>query len=172
MRTSTLLFALCCSLMPIGIAATSHQRSNERVDREKKCKRVEAGFAGVPVTENCDSPVAFCGAGVITGNGLISGTFRSTVFGFAPSVGLPGLEPETTLAYAGERTIDTVHGSLTLRFTGVYDTARAEFSELERVTAGTRRFDDATGTMWITGTSNATATVFEGSITGQLCVAR
>ena len=90
MRTSTLLFALCCSLMPIGIAATSHQRSNERVDREKKCKRVEAGFAGVPVTENCDSPVAFCGAGVITGNGLISGTFRSTVFGFAPSVGLPG----------------------------------------------------------------------------------
>jgi hypothetical protein len=129
-------------------------------------------LATVRVSENCTSPVNFCASGVVTGKDLISGTTHATVLGLVPSVGLPGIEPETTLSYAGERTIQTSHGTLTLRFTGVFDTARGEASELERVTAGTGRFKNATGTVWLAATANTEGTVFEGKLSGQLCLAR
>jgi hypothetical protein len=148
-------------LWPIGLAAAPD-----------RCKAVKGKLATVRVNENCASPVNFCASGVITGKDLISGTTQATVLGLVPSVGLPGVEPESTLSYAGERTIQTSHGTLTLRFTGVFDTARGEASELERVTAGDGRFKGATGSVWLTATSNADGTVFEGDLTGQVCLAR
>jgi hypothetical protein len=167
----TLLFVAFIGLLSPSrlVAAPDHERGG---DAGKQCKRIEARLATVRVSENCTSPVGFCAAGAITGRALISGTTQAIVLGLVPSVGLPGVEPETTLSYAGERTIATSRGTLTLRFTGVFDTARGEASELERVTAGTGRFNGATGTLWLTATSNPEGTAFEGQLTGQLCLAR
>jgi hypothetical protein len=170
-RASALALVLVCSPLPLGLAAApGHERSG-RLDDTRRCRRIEAKLTSVRVTENCTNPNG-CFAGVITGDRLIRGTFRASAFGFVPSVGLPGVEPETTFSFAGERTIETPQGTLTLRFTGVFDTARGEFSELERLTDGTERFDGATGTLWLAGISNADATAFEAQITGQVCTKR
>jgi hypothetical protein len=84
-------------------------------------------------------------------------------------LGFPSIEPETTLGYVGDRLIETKHGDLTLRFTGVFDTLRGEFSELARVVSGTGKFEDATGTYYLTGRSNAAGNEFVGDITRTIC---
>ena len=71
---------------------------------------------------------------------------------------------------AGERTITTSNGTLVLRFTGVFDTARHEFSELERVIEGSDAFSGAKGTLYLYGKSNSDNTSFEGQIRGELCI--
>jgi len=134
-----------------------------------RCMQIRAKEHAVRVTEGCTSPVDFCVEGVITGDGLIQGKTSATILGLAPSVGLPGIEPETTVSVAGERTIMTSHGTLTLRFTAVFDTARGEFSELLRVTAGTGKFREATGTLYLTGRLSADGTSIEADITGFIC---
>jgi hypothetical protein len=103
----------------------------------------------------------------VTKDRLISGTTFASVLGLAPSLGLPGLEPETTLSIKGERTITTARGDLMFHFITVFDTARGEFAEINRVIGGTERFAGATGTLWITGTGT---TVFDGRVTGQICI--
>lgn len=166
-RSGALGLALACWLSPGALPAAPHEHSERGTD-DMRCKRVEGRLTSVSVTQDCTNANG-CFAGVITGDRSIRGTFRAVAFGFAPSVGLPGLEPESTLSFAGERTIETAQGTLRLRLTGVFDTARREFSELERVTDGTGRFEGATGTLWLAGTSNADATAFEALVTGQLC---
>ena len=74
----------------------------------------------------CTSPIGLCFEGVVTGDGLIHGRTEAVVLGLSPSVGLPGIALETTLGFVGDRLIETTHGDLTLRFTGVFDTARSQ----------------------------------------------
>jgi hypothetical protein len=135
------------------------------------CKQVRAKEHAVRVTEGCTSPVGFCVEGVVTGGGWINGKTKATILGLAPSVGLPGIEPETTLSAAGDRTIETSHGTLTLRFTAVFDSVRGEFSELLRVTGGTGKFLGATGTLYLTGRLSADGISIEGDFTGVICLA-
>jgi len=136
-----------------------------------RCHQVRAKEHAVRVTEGCTSPVGFCVEGVISGGGWINGKTNATISGLAPSVGLPGIEPETTLSAAGDRTIVTSHGTLNLRFTAVFDTARGEFSELLRVTNGTGKFIGATGTLYLTGRLSADGISIEGDVTGEVCLA-
>jgi hypothetical protein len=136
-----------------------------------RCQQVRAKEHAVRVTEGCTSPVGFCVEGVITGGGSINGKTKATILGLAPSVGLAGIEPETTLSVAGDRTIETPHGTLTLRFTAVFDTVRGEFSELLRVTDGTGKFLGATGTLYLTGRLGADGISIEGDFTGVVCLA-
>ncbi len=138
---------------------------------DNPCKQVRAKEHAVRATEGCTSPVGFCVEGVITGGGWINGKTKATILGLAPSVGLPGIEPETTLSVVGDRTMVTSHGTLTLRFTAVFDTVRGEFSELLRVTDGTGRFLGATGTLYLTGRLKADGISFEGDFTGVICLA-
>lgn len=139
---------------------------------QRQCHRVTAKLMTVKTTDKCPSPVNFCAAGVVLADGLLNGTTTAVVLGLAPSVGLPGVEPATTASYAGERTITTHQGVLTLRFTGVFDTARGEFSELERVQDGTGKFSGATGTLFVFGTSSADGTSFQAQIQGEICTAK
>lgn len=136
-----------------------------------RCQQVRAKEHAVRVTEGCTSPVGFCVEGVISGGGWINGKTKATLLGLAPSVGLPGIEPETTLSVAGDRTFETSHGTLALRFTSVFDTARGEFSELLRITGGTGRFVGATGTLYLTGRLSADGISIEGDFTGEICLA-
>jgi hypothetical protein len=136
-----------------------------------QCQEVRAREHAVRVTEGCTSPVGFCVEGVITGGGSMNGKTKATILGLAPSVGLPGIEPETTLSAAGDRTIENSHGTLTLRFTAVFDTVRGEFAELLRVTGGTGQFLGATGTLYLTGRLGADGISIEGDFTGEVCLA-
>jgi hypothetical protein len=136
-----------------------------------RCKQVRAKEHAVRVIEGCTSPVGFCVEGVIAGGGWINGKTKATILGLAPSVGLPGIEPETTLSAAGDRTIETSQGTLTLRFTAVFDTVRGEFSELLRVTEGTGKFLGATGTLYLNGRLSADGISIEGDFTGVICLA-
>ncbi len=136
-----------------------------------RCQRIRAKEHAVRVTEGCTSPVGFCVEGVINGGGWINGKTSATILGLAPSVGLPGIEPETTLSVAGDRTIVNSQGTLTLRFTAVFDTARGEFSELLRVTDGTGKFLGATGTLFLTGQLSADGISIEAEVTGVVCLA-
>jgi hypothetical protein len=68
------------------------------------CRKVRARLTSMSVTEVCTSPFG-CFAGSISGSGLLNGTHIAVAFGFAPSAGLPGLEPVTTLSFSGERVI-------------------------------------------------------------------
>jgi hypothetical protein len=169
MRIPKMLVVLICLLSTVGLPTAFAQEQNELREEGGRCTRIKASLATAIVAENCPSPVGLCAAGVIAGNRLIEGTTFASVLGLAPSAGLPGLEPETTLSLAGERTIRASRGTLMLRLAGVFDTARGEFAEIDRVTSGTGRFEGATGTLWITGTGT---NVFEGQITGQICTNR
>ena len=135
------------------------------------CKQLNARLMTVATLNGCTSPVNFCAEGVVVGDGLIQGRTFATILGLIESVGFPGTEPATTLGYVGDRLIETKHGNINLRFTGVFDTARGEFSELERVLvdSGTGVFDGATGTVFLTGTSNAAGNEYYGQITGTIC---
>ena len=67
--------------------------------------------------------------------------------------------------------IQTARGMLTLRLTGVFDTVRGEFSELERVTGGTGVFKGARSTLWLIGTTSD-GTTFTGDLIGEVCLIR
>lgn len=156
--SSLVLMALSCS---VGANAQTDQ----------VCKRLNAQLMTIATLEGCTSPVDFCAEGVIVGDGLVQGKTYATILGLIESVGFPGTEPPTTLGYVGDRLIETQKGDLNLRLTGVFDTARGEFSELERVLVdgGTGIFEGATGTVYVTGTSNAAGNEYYGQITGTIC---
>jgi hypothetical protein len=169
MKLPKTLAALTCLVSAIGLATASSQEQTERREDDGRCREIRANLATAIATDNCPSPIHLCAAGVITGDQLLRGTTFASVLGLAPSIGLPGIEPETNVSLAGERTITTSHGTLTFRFITVFDTTRGEFAEIERVTGGTESFERATGTLWAIGTGT---TVFEGRITGQICTHR
>jgi hypothetical protein len=60
------------------------------------CRKVRARLMSMSVIEGCTSPF-WCFAGSISGSGLLNGTHTAVAFDFAPSAGLPVLEPVTTL---------------------------------------------------------------------------
>ena len=150
-------------VLALGLSATA------QAQQPQVCKQLNARLSTVAVSEGCTSPVDFCAEGVITADGLIHGWTEAVVLGLTPAVGHPSIEPETTLGYVGDRLIETKHGDLNLRFTGVFDTLRGEFSELARVVSGTERFEGATGTYYLTGRSNAAGNEFVGDVTGVIC---
>ena len=161
-RASLVALLLVVHLMSYAQAYSAFAESD-------RCQQIRAKEHAVRVTEGCTSPVGFCVEGVISGGGSINGKTKATILGLAPSVGLPGMEPETTLSVVGDRTIETPHGTLTLRFTAVFDTARGEFAELLRVTDGKGEFLGATGTLYLTGRLSADGISIEGDFTGVIC---
>ena len=167
-KTMRTVVALVCMFSAIGSAKAFDQERAKSQDGEG-CQRIEARLATATVAENCPSPVGLCAAGVVSRNALIRGTTFANVLGLAPSAGLAGIIPETTLSLAGERTISASQGTLSFRFATIFDTAKGEFAEINTVTGGTERFAGATGTLWITGSGT---TVFEGQVTGQICTNR
>jgi hypothetical protein len=158
-----------CWFLAIGLASAFGQEPNERSDGRVNCKGIKASGTSVVVTTDCRSPIGLCAAGFFTGDELIKGATFASVLGVAPSIGLPGIEAETRVSLAGERTITTGDGTLAFRFVTVFDTARGEFAEINRVTGGTGKFEGATGTLWFTGTGT---TSFVLEVTGQICTTR
>lgn len=157
-------------LLMVGLAICFGQVRDDAL----KCKQVKATLTDIaPVTTNCPSPIGACYTGVISGSGLLKGTFFSSVTANAPSAGLTGVEPPTTLSFSGERIITTSQGTLTLRTVGVQDTARGapfgEVAELNRVVSGTGQFAGASGTLWLIVNPADDTPV---TVTGQICTTK
>jgi hypothetical protein len=169
MKKTNTLIILTCVLSTVGLPMAFGQEQDELRQDHGRCERIKVHYALQFVNTNCPSPIGLCAAGVIAGNQLVSGTMFVNILGLAPSIGLPGIEPETDLSIAAERTITTSHGTLMLRVAAVFDSARGEFAEINRVTGGTGTFEGATGTLWTTGTGT---TFFRGQATGKICTNR
>jgi hypothetical protein len=169
MKISENLAVRVCWFLAIGLATAFGQAPNERSDGRVACKQIKASGTTLIVTTNCPSPIGLCAAGFFTGDELIRGATFARVLGAAPSIGLPGIEAQTMVSLAGERTITTSDGTLAFRFVTVFDTARGEFAEINRVTGGSGKFEGATGTLWFTGTGT---TSFVAEVTGQICTTK
>jgi len=167
---STLMLAAigltACAVIVSSMNATAVAAAGANAD---DCRMVQGRLTALRVTEGCTNPLG-CFAGSISGSGLLNGTFTEESIGIAPSAGLPGIEPPTTLSVAGERVITTKRGTLTLHLLAVFDTVTGEFDELENVTGGTGQFAGTTGTLHLFGRAT-NADLFEGDIIGEICLA-
>jgi hypothetical protein len=168
MRRPCSLLLCACALIALDGSALFGQTGKAA----PRCQRVNAKVAVVKTSENCSSPIAFCSIGTISGGGVVNGRFAGTVLGLGPSAGLPDLVPNATVSFVAEHTIETPRGVLRMVGTGVFDTARGEFAEVDPITGGTGVFAEATGTLWLIGTTPDAGESFSGTVTGQVCLPR
>lgn len=117
-----------------------------------------------------DSPIGLCTTGEITKGGVLNGTTYYIALGSAAHAGMPSVEEEATLSYAGTLTITTKHGTLELTDVGVFDQAIGVFGEFDRVVGGSGIFDGASGMLFIYGYSTPDGSGFEGDIRGEVCL--
>ncbi len=136
------------------------------------CIPVRAKIESTFVTDGCESPVGLCTEGRVTRGGFLNGKTSFVALGAAPSAGLEGVEPETTLSYSGELKVSTRHGSWKTSDVGVFDQAAGTFSELDRVVEGTGKFKNASGQLFIYGNATADGSGFTGDIRGEICLSR
>ena len=134
------------------------------------CIPVHATINALFVTAGCTSPVGLCTAGQLSGSGILNGSTRFTALGIAPAAGITGIEPDTTLSYHGVLEVATRHGTLSISDIGVFDQAVGVYSEVDRITAGTGRFENATGTLFIHGDAFSDGSGFDGEVRGQICL--
>ena len=116
-----------------------------------------------------ESPGGLCSDGFI-GSGILKGTKLAIYTASAPSAGLPGTEHPFVLSYTADATFTTDKGELYLSQLGVIDPFRQVFTELNRVVGGTGLFDQATGDLFISGTTSVDGITFESDITGTVCL--
>jgi hypothetical protein len=157
-----LLFLSFGSLVLVGAGRTPETVAHGRCHRLNGNGGIQASL----VTEGCTSPVGLCTAGVFTGDGLLKGTTSFVADAVAPSAGMPGVEAPTTLSYTGLLTITTRRGTLTLRDTGIFDTAAGLFSSRDVIVGGTGLFTGVTGHLFFTGTGTSS---LDSQATGEIC---
>ncbi|HZO32957.1 MAG TPA: hypothetical protein VFH48_44005 [Chloroflexota bacterium] len=132
------------------------------------CQRVQVRFLQYRTT-GCPSPIGVCTTAEVD-SGPLKGTKTFSMLNAAPSAGLGPVEPAATVSYAGPALITTDKGELNVSFVGVYDTAKRVISEFGRVVGGSGRFARATGILYSYGTVNEAGTVFDSTLTGDVCV--
>jgi hypothetical protein len=158
--TSCALIALCAS-RPLHAASS--------------CKSVTGTFSQTVTTTNCTSDVGLCAAG--------TATFKSTTFttwfsalDTASSAGMPAHEAAVVASYDGDLTFTDPSGNtLTAVDVGVIapntlDTASpTSFTEVERSLAGTGKYANVSGVLFISGSLTDNQNVFTGALSGTIC---
>ena len=128
---------------------------------DNRCVDVQAAITTTYSTNpSCTSPVGICTAGNVASPGL-TGTTWYTALSAQPS------SPPGLVSYAGDLVITTPHGTVTLRDVGLLNSSSGRYSEMQEVTSGTGAYLATTGMLISQGV--ATATGFEGTLTGSLC---
>ena len=159
------------SAMSAMLLGSTSQFPIQSADAHSRCHRLDddAGILGAIATDGCTSPVGLCTAGVFRGDSLLRGTTSLTADGLVPAAGMPLVEAATTLSYSALLTITTRRGALTMRDTGIFDTANGLFASRDVVVGGTGIFEGATGHVFFTGTG---VTKFDAQASGVICLAR
>jgi len=128
---------------------------------DSPCVDVQATITtAYSLTPSCTSPVGVCTAGNVTSANL-KGTTWFTALSSQPS------SPPGVASYAGDLVITTADGTVTLRDSGLLNSSSGRYFELQEVTSGTGAYLRATGMLVSQGT--ATATGFEGTLSGSFC---
>jgi hypothetical protein len=135
------------------------------------CKKlvVLAHIHATLTASGCTSPVGLCTAGTVSGLGIYGGTTYFTAQGAAMAAGMSGVEPDSTLSYAGDLQITTRFGNLTISDVGIWDQMSLVYTEVQRVVMGTGIYAGATGTLFSSG-STPGGTAVDGLIRGTLCL--
>jgi hypothetical protein len=152
------------------LTAASTGRIVPEASADGRCHRIDddASLQANAVTAGCTSPVGLCTAGDFKGDHLLRGTTSFVADGIAPAAGMPAVEAATTLSYSGLLTITTHHGTLTMRDTGIFDTAAGLFASRDVIVGGTGIFAGATGHVFFHGTGT---TSFDSAVAGEICLA-
>ena len=137
---------------------------------DETCIPVQAKINTLFNVAGCTSPVGLCTTGQITGGGILNGETRFTAMSIATAAGMTGIEPDTTLSYHGVLEIITQDGVLYIRDVGVFDQVVRVYSEVDRITAGIGRFENASGTLFIYGNAFDDGSGFDGEVRGQVCL--
>ncbi len=126
---------------------------------DKTCKRLHAEIVAALKQEGCDSQFSLCTAGTIDGNRGLNGT---TAFSADSIASGPTTAPDSpaTMSYSGILTITTPEGTLSVRDTGIFNTATPGLTptagffasfDLILPEGNTGRFAGATGTFVTAG---------------------
>lgn len=111
---------------------------------------------------DCPSPVGVCTDGTVA-----SGDFAGTTQ-FVATTARPGPAPDS-MFYVGDLVITTPFGAITLRDNGMLNAASGFYLEMQEVVSGTAGYRGYTGMLISQGM--ATATGFEGVLSGSICAA-
>lgn len=148
------LFGL--AILAIGVVLCATQRKSVA---STKCKPIHGQLAVAQVTEGCSN---WCSAGTVTG-GRLHGTVALSIDAFGA-----GISP-TAVLYEATRTYTATGGTLTVHESGIVDVGQLRFSGYGVVSGGTGSFANASGTVFVHGYSNATATEYAGDLAGEIC---
>ena len=109
----------------------------------------------------CTSPVGVCTTGTVS-SGDLAGTTWFTALTLNP-----GPSPDLHL-YTGDLVITTASGTVTLRDSGMLNSATGYFFEVQQVVSATGAQMGSSGMLISEGL--ATSTGFQGSLSGSLCL--
>jgi hypothetical protein len=159
-----LMGTIALSALLIGVQVLALRQSATAGPR---CKIVSGGITSF-LRNDCPTPTGFCTAGTFFGDGLLNGTTHTTVEAIAAAAGGLLGEVPTTLSFTGLITFETNKGILTVRDTGIYDTAgQGLFSSRSLVIGGTGEFVGATGFLFTHGTG---LSELQTVVTGEVCL--
>jgi len=164
------LLVLPPALLATALLFSSQQRLASQ-SAVVPCEPVNAPWDGALVIGCSASPGGVCAAGTI-GSGPLKGTTATVYYGSGASAGMPNVEPATTFSYSGIQVIHTDKGDLYASAVGVADSRRHLFTEISRITGGTGRFLNATGSFSVSGTLSPDGISFQSRIAGEICFDR
>lgn len=150
-------FCLACLLSLSAVSIPVKAMSN--------CVPVNGKFSSqVLPPDQCQSPVAFCTRGQLTG--ALHGEYDFSAQSFVPASepSVPGVS-----YYSGYSFIHTTHGDLQLTDTGALDLVNGRIASLLTVTSGTEQYSMATGYLFVTGFSDLTLGTNRGWYEGEIC---
>ncbi len=143
-------FALSMSIFVSAVAFDAHAAAT--------CSPVSGSVVTTYVPQNCTSPYGVCTTGT-----LDAGSLSGTTSFVATSLTQQGV----VTIFSGLYTVTTSTGTATFDTTGVLNNVTGRYTETFRLVSGTGSFEGASGNLFSTGF--ATATGFEGTLTGALC---
>ena len=150
------IFISVVALALVGWAETAGAEEND-------CHPAHGQLSSVFFTAGCTSPVGVCTQGTITRGGRLNGTDVFVATSITPTA-VAGV-----VDYTGVLTVTTKHGTITFATQGTINFATGQFSETDRITAGTGAFAGATGTLTLAGALKADGSGFLSTISGQVC---
>ncbi|HZI13997.1 MAG TPA: hypothetical protein VE153_26765 [Myxococcus sp.] len=150
----------------LGVVVAGGALAQETARAKPKCVKVNGTLTSALSTGACASPVGICTTGEFKGDGLLNGPISFTADSVGPA---SPAEAPTTLVYSGVLTIQAKQGTLTIRDTGIFDTANGLVAARDLVLGGTGIFEGATGYILFNG-RGTTSFVHEAS--GEICLQR
>jgi hypothetical protein len=149
-----------------GVVVAGGASSSAEPRAKPRCVKVNGTLTSALSTEDCASPVGICTTGEFKGNGLLNGPITFTGDSLGPA---SPAEAPTTLVYSGVLTIYAKQGTLTLRDTGIFDTANGLVAARDIVLGGTGIFEGATGYIFFNGVGTNS---FVHQASGEICLQR